>query len=192
MEQFFESDSSDVGSSSTYNMSVSSEDDFLSSEESEFSSHDDSYSDDSFSSDESHCDGIFGENIAHCLIFWTLEFGISHNALTSLLQILKRFGHRDDLPKHAKTLLNTPRKSIQTRDCAPGKLAYFGIETALMGMDDRLFESSSEVVVDFYIDGMTASKSSKWEIWPVMGGLVGRLRILREPDPSALIRLLLH
>lgn len=94
--------------------------------------------------------------------------------LLSLLQILKRFGHNDYLPKHAKTLLNTPRKSIETRDCPPGKLAYFGIETALKEMDDDLFEGSDTVEVDFYIDGLSVSKSSKWEIWPVMGGLVGR------------------
>lgn len=178
MQQFIEIDSSDAASTSSCDMtSISSEDDFLHSDnENEFSDDDDSRSNDSFSSGDSNFDEQFGfgTNIANCLIFWCLEFGISHNALTALLQILIHFGFKNELPKHAKTLLNTPRKSIQTRNCPPGKLAYLGIETALQDMDDPLFEDSEEVHIDFYIDGLSVSKSSKWEIWPVMGGLVGR------------------
>ncbi|KYN09597.1 hypothetical protein ALC57_18289 [Trachymyrmex cornetzi] len=44
---------------------------------------------------------------------WANEFQINQNALTSLLRVLSRHGH-DDLPRDARTLLNTPRSS--TRD----------------------------------------------------------------------------
>lgn len=75
---------------------------------------------------------------------------------------------------HAKTLLNTPRTRVQVRECPPGKLTYFGIESCLQQMNDNLFENGREVLIDIFIDGLSASKSSKWEIWPVMGTLVGK------------------
>lgn len=41
-------------------------------------------------------------------------------------------------------------------------------------MNDNIFENIQQVDLDIFIDGLTASKSSKWEIWPVMGSLVGK------------------
>lgn len=150
--------------------SVRSVDDFIYSD----SSEDDWSSNESISSNDSELNEPFGSNIFDALIVWSLTFGISHNALTKLLQILRRFGYKDDLPMHAKTLLKTPRTRVHVRECAPGHLTYFGIESSLMEMMDDLFQAISKVVIDIFIDGLSVSKSSKWEIWPVIGRLVGR------------------
>lgn len=150
--------------------SVSSDDFIYSDESTELSSDDDTSS---ISSEDSNSRNVIGSTIDTSLVFWAIEFGISHSALTSLLKIIIRFGFKDDLPRHAKTLLNTPRTSIQTRDCAPGKLAYFGIEKGLMEMEDERFVNQDNISLNFYIDGMSTSKSSKWEIWPILASLVG-------------------
>lgn len=133
----------------------------------------DSDDSDDFGNDESDNEEPF-RCISTALILWAIKFGISHNALTSLLQILIRFGHANELPKHAKTILKTPRKRIPVRHCISGQSFYFGIEKNLIDFDDQFFVDSNQVKIDIRIDGMSASKSSRCEIWPIMGSFVGK------------------
>lgn len=154
------------------NSSVSTTDDDIELDTDYFSSSDEFSSDDDEDDDTDDGFGPFS-TLATALIVWALKFAISHNALTVLLTILRRFGH-EELPKQAKTLLKTPRTKIQVRDCPPGQSFYFGIEKNLIDYDDSYFENSPNVTIDIGIDGMTKSKSSSWEIWPVMGAFVGK------------------
>lgn len=133
MDGPIEIDSDDTSDATSDDSSISSGDEFIYSDDSETddndSSSNESYSSkESYSSNDSEINDQFWINIVDCLIVWSLNFGISHNALTELLQILRRFGHRDELPMHAKTLLKTPRTRVQVRECSPVKLTYFGIE----------------------------------------------------------------
>lgn len=122
-------------------------------------------------------DALIGVNISHSLILWALNYGISHTALTALLLILRHFGQKE-LPKHAKSLLSTPRTRISVRPCPPGEAFYYGIQNCLVDMDNSIFDNMTEVVTDFFIDGMTVSKSSTREIWPIMGSFVGNYEII--------------
>lgn len=127
-------------------------------------------------------DALIGVNISHSLILWALNFGVSHTALTALLSILRHFGQKE-LPKHAKTLLSTPRTRISVRPCPPGEAFYFGIENCLVDMADTVFQNMNEIVTDFFIDGLSVSKSSNWEIWPIMGNFVGKY-LIRHLSPQ--------
>lgn len=121
---------------------------------------------------------MIGVNISHSLILWALNFGISHSALTALLMILRHFGQKE-LPKHAKTLLKTPRTRISVRPCPPGEAFYYGIQNSLVNMVDSVFDSMDRILTDFFIDGITVSDSSSWEIWPIIGSFVGSYSIFR-------------
>lgn len=106
-------------------------------------------------------------------MLWALNFGISHTALTALLMVLRHFGQRE-LPKHARTLLKTPRIRIAVRPCPPGEAYYNGIQNSLLNIADTVFESMDTILTDFFVDGFSVSKSSTWEIWPILGSFVGK------------------
>lgn len=125
-------------------------------------------------------ENLIGVNIAHSLILWALHFGISHTALTSLLMILRHYGH-NELPKHAKTLLKTPRGRVAVRPCPPGEAFYFGIQNSLLKMDDAVFESMDKITTDFFIDGFSVSKSSNWQIWLILGSFAGTYLLYTRP-----------
>lgn len=114
-----------------------------------------------------------GATLKTALILWAVSFGISHTALSALLLILKRFGH-NELPKLARTLLRTPRKAIEPRPCAPGEFYYRGIEYNLFFYNDEFFNESDTVQLDFFIDGLSVSESSKVKMWPIMGSFVNQ------------------
>lgn len=110
----------------------------------------------------------FGDTITKALVLWAVQFGISHTALSALLMILRRFGH-SELPKLARTLLHTPRKAVTPRSCAPGELFYRGIQYYMDQYDDKFLLESDTVNIDFFIDGLSLSESSKMKMWPIMG-----------------------
>lgn len=110
----------------------------------------------------------FGFTIAKALVLWAIKFGISHNALTELLNILRKFGHKD-LPKLARTLLRTPRKAVQPRPCGAGEFYYRGIAFNVLNYKLDCASEPDTIEFDFFIDGLSLSDSSKVKMWPIMG-----------------------
>lgn len=112
-----------------------------------------------------------GETIANCLVIWAVKFGISHTALSALLLMLRRFGHLE-LPKSARTLLRTPRKAVSPRPCGSDQFFYRAIEYYMDQYDGTFLRRNDTVIVDFFIDGVSVSDSSKVKLWPIMGSFV--------------------
>lgn len=105
------------------------------------------------------------------LIDWYSSCNITKAALTRLLHGLKKFGH-SDLPMDARTLLSTPRTGIVNVDpMGSGTYAHYGLELALANQFDCVDEKDipSTVYLDIHIDGLSVSKSSRSEVWPILG-----------------------
>lgn len=96
---------------------------------------------------------------------------VFHSALTALLKILRKFGHTD-LPNLARTLLRTPRQAVTPRVCPPGFFFYRGIQFNLLNYNNSLLKEIDTINVDFFIDGLSLSDSSKVKMWPIMGSFV--------------------
>lgn len=135
-------------------------------------------SDVDMSEDEAECDFnfSFADTLSTALILWAIAFGISHTALSALLVILRKFGH-NELPKLARTLLRTPRKAVVPRPCAPGEYFYRGIQYYMYQYNDDFLTECDTVEVDFFIDGLSVSDSSKVKMWPIMGSFVNQPNI---------------
>ncbi|XP_018308726.1 uncharacterized protein [Mycetomoellerius zeteki] len=95
---------------------------------------------------------------------WANEFQINQNALTSLLRVLSRHGH-DDLPRNARTLLNTPRPDTHDiKTLSKNQYVHYGLLKALISIGNRFphaFDYCDVIYLDLNIDGLPISKSSK-------------------------------
>lgn len=129
-----------------------------------------------FASNNNDFKFMFNNSISKQLVLWAIKFWISHEALSALLLILRNFGHKE-LPKLAPTLLHTPRKAVQTRPCAPGEFFYRGIQYAVLQCNKVFLTTTETVTMDFFIDGLSLSDSSKMKMWPIMGSYVGQPKI---------------
>lgn len=115
----------------------------------------------------------FGDTLATALVLWAVKFGISHTAIDALLCILRKFGHID-LPKLARTLLHTPRKAVQPRPCGSGEFYYRGIMFNMLHYNQAFLAETDTIEMDFFIDGLKLSESSKVKMWPIMGSFANQ------------------
>ncbi|KYN14463.1 hypothetical protein ALC57_13335 [Trachymyrmex cornetzi] len=97
---------------------------------------------------------------------------LNQNALTSLLRVLSRHGH-DDLSRDARTLLNTPRPGTHDiKTLSKGQYVHYGLLKALISIGNRFphaFDYCDVINLDLNIDGLPISKSSKSQLWPILG-----------------------
>ncbi|KAE8739318.1 hypothetical protein FOCC_FOCC015185, partial [Frankliniella occidentalis] len=94
------------------------------------------------------------------LTLWSLEYKIGRNALTGLLHILRKHNH-PHLPASSKTLLKTPRSTVQM---------FKPLGTGLfctMNLNGNVIE------IDVFVDGVSPYKSVKRVLWPICGCLAG-------------------
>lgn len=122
-------------------------------------------------SSENSADNHEEKNIplAHWLSRWAIKYNIRQNALTPLLQDLYIRGH-SELPRDARTLLRTPRKyGIQCWSL--GSYFHYGLEKSLIDqlVSNKLTFDSNIILIDLNIDGLPLSKSSKSQLWPILG-----------------------
>ncbi|XP_076876019.1 uncharacterized protein LOC143525682 isoform X1 [Brachyhypopomus gauderio] len=112
------------------------------------------------------------ESLRHRLSNWALTYGVSHIALTALLAILC-FYH-PELPKDARTILRT-KTNYSVKEMCSGLYHYFGIVAALQ---KTLYKWKSTLAngtclrLQVNIDGLPLFKSSKMQLWPILGLLV--------------------
>ena len=99
---------------------------------------------------------------------WAAKSNISHRALSELLSILRHGGL--DLPKDPRTLMSTI-KNCEVKQMGNGSYYYFGVANAissLLARESSLPEVDS-LTLRINIDGLSLSKSTKNELWPILG-----------------------
>ena len=90
----------------------------------------------------------------------------TRESLNDLLCILRKQGHQ--LPKDARTVLNTPR-TVPLVDKCNGQYKYFGIKTGILhSLDHSLSFDNDAIELCINIDGLPLFKSVKGEFWPIL------------------------
>lgn len=121
---------------------------------------------------ESEEEGVEPCSLKDSICSWALTFGISLVALTALLSIL-RFYH-PDLPKDARTILKTNTQyTIQNK--VGGQYHYFGILSSIKRTLSQITDSLADcftLKLQINIDGLPLFKSSRIQLWPILGLLV--------------------
>ncbi|KAL7296889.1 hypothetical protein TKK_0010279 [Trichogramma kaykai] len=100
---------------------------------------------------------------------WQIEHFINRGAMNKLLCLLREAGHKD-LPKDARTLQRTKRKTL-INQCDPGEYYHYGLEKALKDKISK--ETDPNIKVKLNIDGLPISKSTKRTLWPIQGCIAG-------------------
>ncbi len=112
------------------------------------------------------CEPGFSDSLAK----WTSEFQIKHNAVDSLLMILRKNGHRE-LPKTARTLLETC-DSVNLQVKSGMQYIYLDCKEQLLKhlkMYPHSFLSKlRELDISLNVDGLPLFKSSSLSLWPVL------------------------
>lgn len=104
-------------------------------------------------------------NLCDDLKDWSVVYNITQRALSANLKIFKSVGH--DLPSDARTLLKTPRKSkvVRTQD---GTYYYANLFRNLKILLSKLDFDIGDMYIDFNIDGLPLSRSSRSDLWPIL------------------------
>lgn len=102
---------------------------------------------------------------------WAIKYNINQNNLEELLNILRN--SYPNLSKCAKTFLFTDKASydiwiMNGIDGTAGEFVYFGIEKWLHKHFLPNFHSSSNICLQFNVDGMTLFNSRSKQFWPIL------------------------
>ena len=98
---------------------------------------------------------------------WAIKHKVTHVALNDLLMILNQCKIHG-IPKNARTLLETPIKNI-CREVTPGEYCHFGLSDTLKKiLDSSILSIPSKLLLNFNVDGLPISKSSKEQFWPIL------------------------
>lgn len=106
---------------------------------------------------------------------WAIDNKITHQAIGELLTVLKSNGH-ENLPKDSRTLLHTPR-SIHIEKMGSGSFWYGGINQCLANILRPNIYENNEISLNFNMDGLPLSRSSKIEFWPILMNIANDLTI---------------
>jgi len=107
------------------------------------------------------------------LVSWTLENNITHKALSNLLKIIRPHVIEDNLPRDARTLMQTLR-TTNVKKVFPGEYYHFGLQCGIIHFlkQHPLFcTSNSTISVMINIDGLPIAKSSNSQVWPILGSI---------------------
>lgn len=100
---------------------------------------------------------------------WSVRNNITQVALTDLLKTLRADPHFADLPRDARTLLNTRSagKSSTVSGMSPRHYCHFGLCFGLQESLRHIFEFPPVLALSFNIDGLPIAKSSSMQLWPI-------------------------
>ena len=120
------------------------------------------------------------------LAHWAIKHKVPQSVTNDLLRGLQKFGH-PELPSDSRILCNTPNK-INIQVLAGGTYAHYGLERALTEqLPYVLLQCTSDVrisvtlQINVNIDGLPISKSSKSQLWPILGQIIGTQNQYLEP-----------
>lgn len=104
------------------------------------------------------------------LATWATEHQITHVALNSLLNILRK--HDLNLPKDARTLLGTVHSNrTEVQNKAGGQYYHFGLLESISGVlynNMDILQNVSNLKLQVSIDGLPLYKSSATQFWPIL------------------------
>jgi len=80
-----------------------------------------------------------------------------------------------DLPKDARTLLNTPRNTIVQELTENQSFFHYGLKKTIIEQSTltKFIIKNEIILIDLNINGLPISKSSKSQIWPILGKIHG-------------------
>lgn len=107
---------------------------------------------------------------------WALRNQIKHTALNELLKLLSTSYGIEYLPKDSRTLLRTP-KLVNIQQMGTDEFWYNGIQECLFNMFSNL-EKSTQILLNFHIDGLPISGSSKHQFWPILMNVANMPHVL--------------
>lgn len=108
------------------------------------------------------------------LVDWVNHFQVKHNAVDSLLKLLKQSGH-PCLPATARSLLGTAREfNLQKKSGM--EYLYFPLGESLLenfrSYPQDIRQNVDHLELNFNIDGIPLFKSSRSSLWPVLCGIM--------------------
>lgn len=111
-------------------------------------------------------------NILQELRQWSVKHNISRSSLTDLLHILVPY--HPSLPLDSRTLMDTPISTSNVIKLDTDELYYFGLEYALVhclthNKNKHILKNGEKLKISFNIDGIPLFKSSKLQLWPILG-----------------------
>lgn len=104
-----------------------------------------------------------------------IEDNIPHNTANKLLKILKNHGHIE-LPNDVRVLVHTLRNaSVNIIPVGNGHYVYFSLSSSLERSIKMysIFIKSNDIRLNINIDGLSISKSSGSQLWPIMASIEG-------------------
>lgn len=102
-----------------------------------------------------------------------VKFNLSRNAIHALLAFIRNdLGHQN-FPKSRNGLFKTSAKKIVTQKIGSGEYFHIGITNNLNKMNYE-FLNQANIQIDIGIDGLPLSKSSKLNLWPIVGAFVNQ------------------
>ena len=111
-----------------------------------------------------------GDDLGERTASWAIKYNCNRDCTNDLLKILREKGH--DLPKDCRSLFNTPRIVKYKEKCGENYL-YLGIMSGVVQILDSISLKVNEISLDVNIDGLPLFKSSKLQLWPILGSFVG-------------------
>ena len=99
---------------------------------------------------------------------WSIEFGITENALSSLLKVLQNWF--PELPNDSRTLRQT--KLVMSVDkISGGQYYHFGVESGIKSSISNLIFSNDLncISIQVNIDGLPLFRSFNGQFWPILG-----------------------
>ena len=119
-------------------------------------------------------DDLNDESLQVELASWANEFLVKHNAMDSLLALLKKSGH-PNLPSYARTLLGTTR-SISVQVKSGMDYVYLPLAAELLKHFKRhppnIVDHIDSLEISLNVDGLPLFKSCNKTLWPVLCAIV--------------------
>ena len=107
------------------------------------------------------------------IIAWANTYQIKHNAIDSLLKLLRKNGHHE-LPASAKTLLKTVR-DIMLDTKSDMQYTFFGVESEIVKNLDKYPQEIKDNIdfldISLNVDGLPLFSSSSQTLWPILCSL---------------------
>lgn len=104
------------------------------------------------------------------LLYWYNHYDTSQSSLSFLLKGLNKFDH-PELPLDARTLTKSSNNSVSIEPLGTGTYVHYGIEKALLNQMTCVCSAQipNDISLNIHIDGLSVSKSSRSQLWPILG-----------------------
>ena len=127
---------------------------------------------DGFSSDCGSNNSDDDITLAQEIADWTVQFGITSNAVDKLLKILQSY--HPQLPLTCCTLLESGRCIDDLVVMSSGEYMHYGLRKGLLSQKSHLMNSTQRnIQYQVNVDGLPLFKSSSTQLWPILGKVVG-------------------